>query len=127
MGLFQNIMGNVTEFAPEKAQEELRPILLDNENVVKAFRLFRDQLVMTNFRLITLDKQGVTGKKQHLTSVPYKSIKKFSKESAGIFDLDAELRVWLTGEPEPMKWEFSTGVNINEAYQLLSYYVLAAH
>jgi hypothetical protein len=121
------MMGNVTEFPVEKAQEEYRQILIEGETVVKAFKLFRDQVVMTNSRLITLNKEGVTGKKQEMISIPYKSIKKFSKESAGLFDLDAELRIWLIGESEPIKWEFSRQVDINQVYMLLSYYVFTAH
>ena len=60
-----------------------------------------------------------------MTSIPYKSIRKFGKESAGLFDLDAELILWIIGESAPIKWEFSKGVNINEVYSLLTYFVLA--
>lgn len=126
MSLFHNLLGNVSEVPPETAQREFQPILLDGETVSKAYKLFRDMIVMTNFRIISLDKQGVTGTKQHVTSIPYRNIKKFSKESAGIFDMDAELYVWLAGDAEPIKWGFAKGVNINEVYVLLSYYVLTA-
>jgi len=96
------------------------------DKVHKAFKLHRDLIVMTNYRLITVDKQGVTGSKRSMTSIPYKSIRKFGKESAGLFDLDAELILWITGESAPIKWEFSKGVNINEVYSLLTYFVLAS-
>jgi len=127
MGLLSSFMGNVSEISAAEAQEELRLILVSGETVAKAFHLFRDQVVMTNRRIITIDKQGVTASKREITSIPYSSIKKFSKETAGIFDLDAELRIWLTGEPEPLKWQFSKGVDINQVYLLLSQFVLAAH
>lgn len=127
MGLLSSFMGNVSEVSAAEAQEELRLILVSGETVAKAFHLFRDQVVMTNRRIITIDKQGTTGSKREVTSIPYGSIKKFSKETAGLFDLDAELRIWLTGEPEPLKWQFSKGVNINEVYALLSQFVLAGH
>ena len=127
MGLLSSFMGNVSEISAAEAQEELRLILIPGETVAKAFHLFRDQVVMTNRRIITIDKQGVTASKREITSIPYSSIKKFSKETAGMFDLDAELRIWLTGEPEPLKWQFSKGVDINQVYSLLSQFVLAAH
>ncbi len=127
MGLFSSIMGNAAEISAADVQRELGPILVPGESVAKAFHLFRDQIVLTNRRLITIDKQGVTGSKQAVISIPYSSIKKFSKESAGLFDLDAELQVWITGEAMPMKWEFSKGVNINEVYALLSQFVLDKH
>jgi hypothetical protein len=36
-------------------------------------------------KLILVEKQGVTGSKVDYQSIPYSSIKKFSKESGGIF------------------------------------------
>src|ERR1700754_292929 len=113
MGLIQQMLGNMSEVDPIKVSNELSPILIEQEQVHKAFKLHRDLIVMTNYRLITVDKQGVTGSKQSMTSIPYKSIRKFGKESAGLFDLDAELILWITGESAPIKWEFSKGVNIN--------------
>ena len=44
-----------------------------------------------------VDKQGVTGRKVQYHSVPYKSITHFSVETAGTFDLDAELGQLLVG------------------------------
>jgi len=124
MSLFQKMLGNVTEFAPEKAQAEFAPILAEGETVLKAFALIRDQIILTNLRIITINKEGVTGIKNYTTSIPYRSIKSFAKESAGLFDLDAELRIWLFGEAEPIKWEFSSGVNINDVYRVISQYTL---
>ena len=126
MGLIQQLLGNMSEVDPIKVANELSPILIEQEQVHKAFKLHRDLIVMTNYRLITVDKQGVTGSKQSMTSIPYKSIRKFGKESAGLFDLDAELILWITGESVPIKWEFSKGVNINEVYALLTYFVLSS-
>ncbi|MEW6307002.1 MAG: PH domain-containing protein [Verrucomicrobiota bacterium] len=125
MGLLQNVMGNVTELPVEKAQKEFAPVLAKGESVVKAFNLFRDRIVMTNSRLITVDKQGVTGTRQTMLSIPYSSIIKFAKESAGLFDLDAELRIWVKDEAEPLKWQFSRGVDINEVYRVLGEHVIA--
>lgn len=127
MGLLSSMMNNVSEISAAGAQQEFGPILVPDETVAKAFHLFRDQIVMTNRRIITIDKQGITGSKRSIVSIPYSSIKKFSKETAGILDLDAELRIWLAGEPEPIMWQFSRGVDINEVYSLLSQFVLAAH
>jgi hypothetical protein len=126
MGLFSSILGNVSEVSAPEAQEELQPILVEGEQVLRAYHLFRDRLILTDRRLITIDKE-IVGVKRKVLSIPYASIKKFSKESAGIFDLDAELQVWITGEEKPMQWEFSKGANINEVYQLLGKLVLGAH
>ena len=69
--------------------------------------------VFTNMRLILVDKQGLTGKKVDYQSIPYKSIVRFSKESTGLFDLDAELKLWLSGMSEPIIKEFSKKANVD--------------
>lgn len=125
MGLLSGMMGHASEVSIEKITREFQPILIDDERIERAYKLIRDMLVFTNKRLILVNKQGLTGSKIDYQSIPYGSIKMFSKESAGIGDLDAELKIWLTGESEPtIKQDFRKGDNINEAYRILSKYVL---
>ncbi|WP_266203412.1 PH domain-containing protein [Pontibacter kalidii] len=125
MGLLSGMMGHASEVSIEKLAKEFQPILIDDERIERAYKLIRDMLVFTNKRLILVNKQGLTGSKTDYQSIPYGSIKMFSKESAGIGDLDAELKIWLTGEVEPtIKQDFRKGDNINEAYRVLSRYVL---
>ena len=61
----------------------------------------RDLIVFTDKRLLLVDKQGITGKKIEYHSVPYKAISHFSIETAGRFDLDAELKIWISGAATP--------------------------
>ncbi len=98
--------------------------MVDREQIERADQIIRDLFVFTNKRLIMVDKQGMTGHKIELLSIPYSKITKFSKESAGHFDLDAELKIWIGGESEPICHEFNPSVNINEVYAVLSKYVL---
>ncbi|MEC2549724.1 PH domain-containing protein, partial [Bacillus cereus] len=81
-------------------------IMLDDEKVEHAYKLIRDLIVFTNRRLILVDKQGVTGKKTEYHSIPYKSITQYSIETAGHFDLDAELKIWVSSMEEPITKEF---------------------
>jgi len=81
-------------------------------------------LVFTNKRLIIVDKQGLTSSKVEYLSIPYKSITRFSKESGGMLDLDAELNIWVTGQVEPIQKQFKKDNNINLVYQLLSAHIL---
>ena len=119
------MMGHASEVSIEKITKEFQPILVEEERIERAYRLIRDMLVFTNRRLILVNKQGLTGSKVDYQSIPYGSIKTFSMESAGIGDLDAELKIWLTGELEPtIKQDFRKGDNINEAYRVLSRFVL---
>ncbi|WP_240773276.1 PH domain-containing protein [Pontibacter sp. SGAir0037] len=125
MGLLNGLMGHASEVSTDKISKEFQPILLPDEQIEKAFKLIRDMLVFTNKRLIMVYKQGITGSKIDYQSIPYASIKMFSKESAGMMDFDAELKIWLTGESTPtIKQEFRKGDNVNEAYKVLSKYVL---
>lgn len=124
MGLFGAIMGHASEVSVEKISEEFKPILINGEHIEKAFKLIRDMFVFTNKRLILVDKQGLTGSKVDYVTIPYSSIIKFSKESAGLMDLDAELKIWVRGEVQPIKKQFGRDNNINEVYQVLSQHIL---
>ncbi len=55
--------------------------------------------------------------------MPYRSITHFSVETAGPFDLDAELRTWPSGSPNPIAEQFGKGVDVYEVQALLSHYV----
>ena len=124
MGLFNAILGNASEVTIESASKEFEPILIEGEEIEKAFRLIKDMFVFTNKRLILVEKQLVGSKVDYL-SIPYKNIKKFSKESAGILDLDADLKIWLNNDNEPISKQFGKGGNnINEVYRILSIHTL---
>jgi hypothetical protein len=124
MGLMSGLLGNASEIPVSEALTELRPILIDGETIEHAYKLVRDQIIFTSKRVITIDKQGLTGSKQNIRSIPYKSIKMISKEGAGMLDLDAELVIWITGEPQPLKFEFKKGVDINQVYTLICKHIL---
>ena len=101
MGLFGGLLGNASQKDIEKTERQLEDILTTTENVELAFSLIRDLIVFTDKRLILVDKQGMTGKKTSYKSFPYRSISRFSVETAGHFDLDAELKIWVSSAQEP--------------------------
>ena len=107
MGLFDTLLGNASETSAEAVNEELSPILAENETVTAAFKLVRDLSVFTNKRLILIDKQGLTGRKVNYHSIPYKSITQFVVETAGHFDTDAELKIWLSAKSDAIEIELS--------------------
>lgn len=89
------------------------------------FKLIRDTYIFTNKRLILVDKQGLTGSKVEYLSPPYKSISRFSLETSGTFDLDAELKIWISSASEPaMSKKFNKSVNIYKVQQYLASRVL---
>jgi len=71
-------------------------LLVDGEEVLGAYKSVRDGIVFTSFRLVIINVQGVTGKKKDFTSIPYKRINAYSVETAGVFDMEAELIIYLS-------------------------------
>ena len=124
MGLLSGLLGNASEADSGKTEELLADSLIEGEVIEKAYQVIRDMFVFTNKRLILVDKQGVTGSKMEILTIPYNKITKFSKESAGHFDMDAELKLWIGSETEPLVKEFKAGDNINEVYKIISKYTL---
>lgn len=124
MGFFDGMMGNASEVNPAEAQREFARILAKDERIEKAYKLIRDLFIFTNKRLILVDKQGLTGKKVEYHSIPYKSITHFSIETAGSFDLDAELKIWISGNALPLQKQFNKNLNIYELQTVLAEYVL---
>lgn len=124
MGLLDGLLGNASEIKVSDIENEFGKLLAPGEQIEKAYRLIRDLFVFTNKRLILVDKQGVTGKKIEYHSIPYKSITHFSIETAGNFDLDAELKIWLSGSQIPIEKQFNKSLNIYELQSVLAEYVL---
>lgn len=117
-------MGNASEVSVAEAHKEFGHILGRNERMEKAYRLIRDLFIFTDKRLILIDKQGLTGKKVEFHSIPYKSITHFSIETAGSFDLDAELKIYISGSQMPLQRQFNKNLNIYEVQSVLADYVL---
>ncbi|WP_165729311.1 PH domain-containing protein [Pseudoalteromonas sp. 31A1] len=124
MGLLSGLMGNASEVDDSDLEKTLANTLIDGEQVEKAYKVVRDMFIFTNKRLILIDKQGMTGSKMEMVSIAYSKITKFSKESAGHFDLDAELKIWVGSDPTPISKEFKSGDNINDVYRIISQYAL---
>ena len=124
MGLFSGLMGNASEVDDADLEKVLANTLIEGEQVEKAYKVVRDMFILTNKRLILIDKQGVTGSKMEMISIAYSKITKFSKESAGHFDLDAELKIWVGSDPTPISKDFKAGDNINDVYRIISQYSL---
>ncbi|MBO9482004.1 MULTISPECIES: PH domain-containing protein [Gammaproteobacteria] len=120
MGLFDALLGNAGEMSNTEAMEDLATILNPSESIELAYKLVRDMVVLTNHRLILIDKQGLTGRKVEYRSIPYKSITMFTVESVGHFDLDAELKIWISGQPESMQMEFNSKTNIYKLQAILA-------
>ncbi len=125
MGLFSSLLGNAGVANPEELNQEYSKLLCENEVIEVGFKLLRDVFIFTNKRLILVDKQGITGKKIQYLSVAYKSVSKFSIETSGHFDLEAELKIWISSETLPsVEKKFNRSVNIYDLQKVLAQHVL---
>jgi len=124
MGIFSSLLGNAGVANPEELNKEYANLLFDNETIEVGFKLLRDVFIFTSKRLILVDKQGITGKKIQYLSVAYKSISKFSIETSGHFDLEAELKIWISSETLPsVEKKFNRQVNIYDLQKVLAQHV----
>lgn len=123
MGLFDGILGNASKVQPEQIAEEFSRILSPDEKIEHAYKLVRDLFLFTDKRLLLVDKQGLTGKKIEYHSIPYSKITHFSIETSGHFDLDADLKIWVSGMSTPLEKNFNKKVNIYEVQGVLNSYV----
>lgn len=116
-------MGNASRIDTAQAVQDYGRLLGRGEQVQAAYQLVRDAFLFTDRRLIMVDKQGMTGRKIEYHTIPYRSITHFSVETAGTFDLDAELKIWLSRSQTPIAKQFGKGVDVSEVQALLTHYV----
>ena len=102
MGFLDGLTGNASRVDPGAVAQEYSRLFGQGEPVHAAYQLVRDVFIFTDRRLVLVDKQGVTGRKTEFLSLPYRSIVMFSLETAGHFDLEAELRLWVSGQATPI-------------------------
>lgn len=121
MGLLNKMLGNASEVSREQLNEKYSRLLVENEQIELGFKLFRDVFMFTNKRLILVDIQGLTGSKIEYKSMPYKNISRFSLETAGTFDLDAELKIWISSENIPsVSKKFNKSINVYDVQKYLA-------
>lgn len=121
MSIISGLIGNAAETSIEDVKKDYGKLLGCNEDVIQAYQWVRDLLIFTDFRLIMVDIQGATGKKVDYHSIPYRSIRHFAVESTGHFDLEAELKIWVSGlGAEPLAYTFSRDADVYKVQALLA-------
>jgi hypothetical protein len=125
MGLFSTLLGNAGAVSQEELTKKYGQLLTEGEEIELGFKLIRDTFIFTSKRLILVDVQGITGSKTEYKTITYKSISKFSIETAGTFELDAELKIWISSEAHPsIKKQFNKSVNVYDVQKVLAFHVL---
>ena len=97
---------------------------VDGEQIIGAYQSVRDGVVFTTKRIIAINVQGITGKKKDFTSIPYSKISCFSLETSGVFDLDAELEIYMSGVGK-LKFQFTGSTDVKQICKVISTYALS--
>ena len=121
----QNSVFNLKPINPASVRDEVSGLLISGEEVLYAFQTVRDQLVMTNKRIIAIDVQGITGKRKSFATMPYSKIQYFSIQTPGFIEIfpDCELFIMFSNG-FTAKFEFKGNVDIGGIGRMLSEYVL---
>lgn len=106
-------------------KKDIMNLMVAGEEPLYAFKTIRDQVVFTNKRIITIDVQGVVGKKKEYAVLPYSRIQYFSIQTPGLIELfpDNELFIRFSDGFES-KFEFKGYVDIAAIAKVLSEYIL---
>ncbi len=99
-------------------------MLIDGESIVASYQSIRDGVVFTTKRIIAINVQGLTGKKKDFTSIPYSKITTFSLETAGLFDFDSELEIYLSAVGK-VKFAFTESTDVKEICKMISEFALS--
>jgi hypothetical protein len=121
----KNSVWNLRQIPIEGVRNEVNGLLIQGEVAVMAFQTVRDQLVFTNKRIISIDVQGVTGKRKSFGSMPYSKIQYFAIQTAGFAEIfpDTELFIMFTNG-YTAEFEFKGNVDIGYIGRMISQYVL---
>lgn len=111
------------QIKPEMVLKDISPLLINEEHIVGAYKAIRDYVVFTDKRVISVNVQGMTGKKKDFTSLPYSKITVFSIETAGMIDIDSELEMYFSGVGK-VRFEFSGSSDIIQIGSLISEFSL---
>lgn len=107
----------------EKVDNNILTLLVPKEEIIGVYKSVRDYVVFTNRRFISVNIQGVTGKRRDYTIMPYSKISVFSIETSGVLDTDSELQLFFSGVGK-VTFEFTGNSDIVEIGQMISRHLL---
>ena len=116
---------NLKPIPLENVKDSVLGMLIPGEQCLLAFQTVRDQLVFTNKRIISIDVQGMTGKRKSFVSMPYSKIQYFSVQTPGFMEInpDNELFIMFSNEMTAT-FEFKGRTDIGLIARTIAQYVL---
>jgi hypothetical protein len=124
MGLFTGLDRTTGALESKKLHSEFGQLLVDGEVIEVGFVVARDTFLFTNKRLLLVNIQGMSGRQTEYLSLPYSKITKFSIQTGGSFELDAELRLWIGSDTIPLEKRFNKDVSVYDVQKVLASHVM---
>ena len=90
--------GSVFNLKPidiSEIRQEIQKMLISGEDILCAFKTIRDQLIFTNKRIISIDVQGITGKRKEYTTMPYSKIQFFSVQTPRFGEIISDSELYI--------------------------------
>ncbi len=97
MGIVGKILGNAS--ISETTSSNVEKLLLDDEEVLRAYKFIRDEIIITNKGFYHSDVQGV-GVRVLTKFFPMKSLQCISIETKGVIDVGFDIVIGVTGNVE---------------------------
>ena len=114
---------NLKEISINEVRREVQALMLEDEQILHAFKTVRDQVVFTTKRIFVINVQGLSGKKVSYFSYPYSKVQFYGIETAGLLDIDSELILAFSNGTK-LQLEFKTTVDIQAISKTISQYSL---
>ena len=120
-----NSIFNLRPIDISDVRDEVSSFLVEGEEILNAFKTFRDQLVFTNKRIISIDVQGITGKRKSFSTLPYSTIQFYTVQTQGFMEIFPDTELFIQyANGFTAKFEFKGKVDICKIGKIISTYVL---
>lgn len=109
--VLQGMLGNYQKQNTDSVTSKWSHMLIENEKVVSAYKLIRDEIVVTNHRLLFVDAQGVTGQKKAITQIFLDTIIDVKYTAAGFGFDDTDIYITYLTNPYYKAHETSLSIH----------------
>ena len=123
----RNSIFDLKPISSSEIRPEVSKLLIEGEQVLYAFKTIRDQLIFTNKRIISIDVQGITGKRKEFATMPYSKIQFFTVQTPALIELisDAELYIMFSnGFEATFEFKNSKVDIVGDIAKVISNYIL---
>lgn len=115
----------LTQIPKSAILPDVSGLLVNDEQVLSVFKTVRDQLIFTSKRIISVDVQGISGRKKSFASLPYSKIQFFSIQTPGLLEIVPNSELFISfADGFTASFSFAGEVNIGKIGRLISEYIL---